>query len=92
VQPQSPEFMSKYEGINQDIEIELSILVFSASPCPVIALYGFIMATFVSNSKALPLGIVMPVLSLASPYAASNNATNIQVSETRDSWEDSPEF
>jgi len=49
--------MSKYEGINQDIEIELSILVFSASP-----------------------------------YAASNNATNIQVSETRDSWEDSPEF
>ena len=49
VQPQSPEFTSKYEGINQNIEIELSTLFSRHLRGPVIALYDFIVATFVPS-------------------------------------------
>src|ERR1700733_5687978 len=54
VQLESLEFVSNYDGIDQNIEMELSAFVFSASPRPVIALYDFIMARFASNHNALP--------------------------------------
>lgn len=52
VQPASPDFVPKYESIDQNINIELSTFVFSASPRPVIALYDFLMATFVNGGSS----------------------------------------
>ncbi|KAF8311204.1 hypothetical protein DL93DRAFT_2229838 [Clavulina sp. PMI_390] len=52
VQPQSPEFSGKFESIDQHIDIQLSTFVFSAAPRPVIALYDFLMVTFVSGNNA----------------------------------------
>lgn len=83
VQPKSPEFASKYGGTNQNIDIELSTFVFSASPRPVIALYDFIMATFVSNSNTPPPGAATSVSSPASPEETPDDATNAEVIETR---------
>lgn len=54
VQPNSPDFDSKYHGFDQTIDIGLSTFVFSASPEPVLALYDFIMATFVPGNAASP--------------------------------------
>jgi len=81
VQPKSPEFVSKYDGIDQNIKIELSTFIFSASPRPVIALYDFIMATFVSNHNALPSDAATP-MSEASAGDAVGDSTNMQVPET----------
>ena len=61
VQPESPEFVSGYDGIDQNIEIERSAFIFSASPRPVIALYDFIMASFAFNHNALPSDAVTPM-------------------------------
>ncbi|KAF8335473.1 vacuolar protein sorting-associated protein 13 [Cantharellus anzutake] len=47
VQKNSPDFLGLFEGIDQHVNIELSTLVFSAVPKPVIDLYEFIMLTFV---------------------------------------------
>lgn len=60
VQPTSPEFTEKFESIDQNIDIELSTFVFSAEPRPVIALYDFMMATFVSGKNAPSSGAVTP--------------------------------
>src|ERR1700733_9804198 len=81
VQPKSPDFVSKYDGTDQNIEIELSTFIFSASPRPVIALYDFIMATFVSNHNALPSDGATP-MSEASAGDAVGDLTNMQVPET----------
>lgn len=47
VQPQSPEFIIAYEGINQSVDIKISTFIFRAAPEPVISLHDFIMNTFV---------------------------------------------
>jgi vacuolar protein sorting-associated protein 13A/C len=49
IQPESPEFVDKYGGFDQAIRVQLSTFVFSAAPGPVLALYDFMMATFVSG-------------------------------------------
>lgn len=49
VQKESPDFTSKYEGIDQNVDIKMSTLVFRAAPEPVLSLYDFIMTTFVTN-------------------------------------------
>jgi len=49
VQKQSPDFLTLYEGINQNVDIKMTTLIFRAAPEPVLALYDFIMTTFVSN-------------------------------------------
>jgi vacuolar protein sorting-associated protein 13A/C len=51
VQNDSPEFLSMYDGIDQNVDIKMSTLVFRAAPEPVLALYDFIMTTFVSNGE-----------------------------------------
>jgi len=48
-QKESPEFNSKYEGIEQNVDVVISTLVFRAAPEPVLSLYDFIMSTFVSG-------------------------------------------
>lgn len=50
VQRESPEFMTTYEGIDQSVEVALATIVLSAQPEPVVAMYDFLMSTFVSNS------------------------------------------
>jgi vacuolar protein sorting-associated protein 13A/C len=47
VQKESPEFATIYEGVDQNVDIKVSTLVFRAAPEPVLALYDFIMTTFV---------------------------------------------
>ena len=54
VQSDSPEFLTVYEGINQAVDIQISTFKFRAAPEPIIALYDFIMATFVSQSAREP--------------------------------------
>jgi len=51
VQKSSPEFVSSFDGIDQSIDIKISTFIFRASPEPIISLYDFLMATFVSQSK-----------------------------------------
>ncbi|KIM32678.1 hypothetical protein M408DRAFT_326439 [Serendipita vermifera MAFF 305830] len=47
VQPESPEFATVYESINQSVDVEFSTIVLRAQPEPVVALNDFIMSTFV---------------------------------------------
>lgn len=54
VQPQSPQFVSVYEGINQSVNITVTTVVVQAAPEPVIALYDFIMNTFVPEGSTRP--------------------------------------
>ncbi|KAJ3515399.1 hypothetical protein NLJ89_g1777 [Agrocybe chaxingu] len=51
VQRESPEFTTAHEGIDQNVDIKMSTLVFCASPEPVLALYDFIVTTFVPNTR-----------------------------------------
>lgn len=50
VQKESPEYFSTYEGVDQNVDIKISTVVFRAAPEPVIQLYNFIMTTFVPQS------------------------------------------
>ncbi|EIW86715.1 vacuolar protein sorting-associated protein 13 [Coniophora puteana RWD-64-598 SS2] len=50
VQSNSPEYLPVFEGIDQNVDIKLSTFVFRAAPAPVIALYDFIMTTFVPQA------------------------------------------
>lgn len=51
VQKESPDFLTVHEGIDQNVDIKMSTLIFRAAPEPVLALYDFIMTTFASNSN-----------------------------------------
>lgn len=53
VNKQSPDFFTLYEGIDQNVDIKMSTLAFRAAPEPVLALYDFIMTTFVSSPGQL---------------------------------------
>ena len=54
-QQDSPEFMTVFESINQSIDVMMSTLVLRAQPEPVIAIYDFLMTTFVPKDQpALP--------------------------------------
>lgn len=49
VQKESPNFLTLAEGIDQNVDIKISTLIFRAAPEPILALYDFVMATFVSS-------------------------------------------
>lgn len=51
VQRESPEFQPIYEGIDQNIDVKISTLVFRVAPEPILATYDFIMTTFVPRSS-----------------------------------------
>lgn len=53
VQPESPEFASLYESINQSVDVDFSTIVLRAQPEPVVAMYDFMMSTFVSPTPAV---------------------------------------
>jgi vacuolar protein sorting-associated protein 13A/C len=46
-QPESPVFLSQFEGIDQSVDVKVSTFIFRAAPEPVLAVYDFIMTTFV---------------------------------------------
>lgn len=46
-QLESPVFLSQFEGIGQSVDIKISTFIFRAAPEPVLAVYDFIMTTFV---------------------------------------------
>lgn len=46
-QPESPVFLTQFEGIDQAVDIKISTFTFRAAPEPVLAVYDFIMTTFV---------------------------------------------
>jgi vacuolar protein sorting-associated protein 13A/C len=52
VQKDSPEFMSKHEGVDQSIDTELSTFKITIAPEPILSLYDFIMTTFVPKDDA----------------------------------------
>lgn len=49
-QKESPEFVSRFEGIDQSVDVQISTFIFRAAPEPVLTLYDFIMTTFVPQS------------------------------------------
>ncbi|KAF8168100.1 vacuolar protein sorting-associated protein 13 [Crassisporium funariophilum] len=53
VQKESPQFVTLYDGVDQNVDIKISTLVFRAAPEPVLALYDFIMTTFVPSSDRI---------------------------------------
>lgn len=57
VQPESPQFLTVYDGINQSVDITVTTVLVRAAPEPVIALYDFIMTTFVPE-KTTPEPVV----------------------------------
>ena len=46
-QPESPVFLTKFDGINQSVDIKISTFIFRAAPEPVLTVYDFVMTTFV---------------------------------------------
>ncbi|KAF9652010.1 vacuolar protein sorting-associated protein 13 [Thelephora ganbajun] len=46
-QPESPVFFTQFDGIDQSVDIKVSTFIFRAAPEPVLAVYDFIMTTFV---------------------------------------------
>jgi vacuolar protein sorting-associated protein 13A/C len=51
VQPDSPEFMSVYEGIDQSINVELSTINIMLTRVSILAVYDWIMTTFVPHEE-----------------------------------------
>lgn len=51
-QKASPEFFTVHEGIDQNVDIKISTIIFRAAPEPVITLYDFIMSTFVPEPSS----------------------------------------
>lgn len=54
VQKDSPDYMTKYEAVDQNIDVELSTFNITIAPEPILSLYDFIMTTFVSNDEEQP--------------------------------------
>lgn len=46
-QPDSPVFLTQFDGIDQSVDIKISTFIFRAAPEPVLAVYDFVMTTFV---------------------------------------------
>jgi len=61
-QPESPVFLAKFDGIDQSVDIKISTFIFRAAPEPVLAVYDFVMTTFVpgpaSNQQQQAVAVV----------------------------------
>lgn len=58
IDKKSPDFRTVHEGFNQSVDMRLSTLVCRAAPEPVIALYDFLMTTFVPKDAVLPGDVI----------------------------------
>ena len=50
VQSTSPEYLSKYEGYDQIISVDVSTVIFRVAPEPLLTFYDLLMTTFVPSS------------------------------------------
>ena len=48
-QPESPVFLTQFDGIDQSVDIKITTFIFRAAPEPVLAVYDFVMTTFVPS-------------------------------------------
>lgn len=51
VQKESPEYMTRHEGVDQSVDVDLSTFNISIAPEPILSLYDFIMTTFVPQDE-----------------------------------------
>lgn len=92
VQAESPEFATIYESVNQSVDVEFSTIVLCAQPEPVVAMYDFMMSTFVNNSNKpgpapasapIPSGehsaVVLPAEPTPSPSQSSIEQIRVNV-------------
>lgn len=49
-QPESPVFLSQFDGVDQNVDVKISTFIFRAAPEPVLAVYDFVMTTFVPGT------------------------------------------
>lgn len=57
-QKASPDFATVYESIDQSVDITISTVILRAAPEPVLAMYDFVMTTFVPKSEPQAIDIV----------------------------------
>ncbi|CAG8543869.1 1688_t:CDS:10, partial [Acaulospora colombiana] len=69
VSPQSPEYMKKYEGIDQSVDIEMSTINVIVTRKTILTLYNYVLDTFTSADQGPPVdsGIPQPDSELQSP-------------------------
>ena len=82
VQPESPIFLSTYDGVNQNIDIGITTVVVQAAPEPLIAMYDFIMNTFVPDNgqtSPSPSPAGEPILSENDPVVSAVDAGKIKL-------------
>ena len=75
-QKASPDFLSVYEGYDQSVEIRLTTFVVRAMPEHVIALYDYIMSTFVPNRNGNGSQETQEVPTQESPSAADQASSS----------------
>lgn len=83
VQPESPEFATIYESINQSVDVEFSTIVLRAQPEPVVAMYDFMMSTFVNNGpkptpKSPPVASEHAAIALPAEHSPSPSQTSVE--------------
>jgi vacuolar protein sorting-associated protein 13A/C len=72
-QQNSPDFVTVYGGIDQNIDITITTVIIRAAPEPVLAMYDFVMTTFVPKSERSGIDV------------AGNQSTNTIESNTQTS-------
>lgn len=77
-QPESPDFATVYEGVNQGVDVKITTFIFRVAPEPLVALYDFIMTTFVPNRNAattseVPAGSSPEAIDPAHPVALTQS-------------------
>ena len=80
VQKESPEFATLYDSVDQNVDIKVSTLVFRAAPEPVLALYDFIMTTFVQRADQVPQNWSEPQSEEESGVVQGDSNSKIRVS------------
>jgi vacuolar protein sorting-associated protein 13A/C len=78
-QRESPEFDSVYEGIDQTVDVRLSTLVFHVEPEPILAVYDFIMTTFVPSFNAPPEPTLSTQETSSEPEPVVQNVDNRKI-------------
>lgn len=79
-QKASPDFATVYESIDQSVDITISTVILRAAPEPVLAMYDFVMTTFVPKSEPPAINIIAN--QVVSANASESSPQNVGSSET----------
>lgn len=79
VQKESPEFATFYDRVDQNVDIKVSTLVFRVAPEPVLALYDFIITTFVPRRDEVTQTLPEPRSKQNSGIAQDDSDSKIRV-------------